>query len=199
LNNLRALLISASLVLAIFLPQGAAAHPHVFIDNRLVFLYADGMITGFRTEWRFDEIFTADMLAQYDADGDGQFSEDESKEVADGTLPNLASFHYFTYTKVAGEDLGTLAPSAFRADVVDGAVRFALTFALPQPIDPHRQALAVSVYDSEYYVEVLLAASEPVGREGDGAESCRAEVADDPEHAYYGGFVISQIVRVTCS
>ena len=199
MNNLRALLISAGLVLAIFLPQGAAAHPHVFIDNRLVFLYADGMITGFRTEWRFDEIFTADMLAQYDADGDGQFSEGESKEVAEGTLPNLAGFHYFTYAKVAGEDIGNLAPSGFRANVADGAVRFALTFELPQPIDPLRQTLAVSVYDSEYYVEVLLATNDPVGREGDGAEACRAEIADDPEHAYYGGFVIPQIVRVTCS
>ncbi len=51
----------------------AQAHPHVFIDNRVTFLLRASKVTGFRTDWRFDEIFTEDLLAQFDTDGDSSF------------------------------------------------------------------------------------------------------------------------------
>ncbi|WP_374651688.1 DUF1007 family protein [Dongia sp.] len=195
---MRAWLLLVGLTLAVIGPKAAWAHPHVFIDNRLTFLYAGGELTGFRTDWRFDEIFTADLLAQYDANSDGQFDEAESKQVEEGTLPNLAGFHYFTYAYLDGQDLGELVPDSFKADIVSGAVRFVFTYRLPHTVDPRRQKMAVSIYDREYYVEVLLAEQDPVSREGEGADGCGADVADDPDHAYYGGFVVPQIVGVRC-
>jgi ABC-type uncharacterized transport system substrate-binding protein len=184
-------------LIAVVVPHAATAHPHVFIDNRVTLLFADGAVSGFRTEWRFDEIFTEDMIAQFDADGDGAFSPAESKQVKDGTLPNLKGFHYFTYVYVNGKDLGELEPADFMADIVDGAVRFVFSYALPKPVDPRLSKLAISIYDHEYYVEVLMAEKDPLAIEGD-AGGCQATVADDPDHAYYGGFVIPQIVAVTC-
>ncbi|MBK8157491.1 MAG: DUF1007 family protein [Rhodospirillaceae bacterium] len=184
-------------VMSAAIPQAAMAHPHVFIDNRVTLLFADGAVTGFRTEWRFDEIFSADLLAQYDADGDGVFNAAESDQVRDGTLPNLKGFRYFTYAYVGGEDLGQLEPAAFKADIVDGVARFRFTYALPSPVDPRKSKFGVSIYDHEYYVEVLMAATEPLAIDGD-AGGCQATVADDPEHAYYEGFVIPQMVAVGC-
>nr|WP_298684401.1 DUF1007 family protein [uncultured Dongia sp.] len=184
-------------LIAMAIPHAAMAHPHVFIDNRVTLLFADGAVTGFRTEWRFDEIFTEDLVAQYDADGDGAFSPSESKQVRDGTLPNLKGFHYFTYVYFDGKDLGELEPADFAADIVDGAARFVFTYALPKPVDPHQRKLAISIYDSEYYVEVLMAEKNPLAIEGE-AGGCQATVADDPDHAYYGGFVIPQVVAVAC-
>jgi ABC-type uncharacterized transport system substrate-binding protein len=185
--------------LAIFAisPHVAEAHPHVFIDNRLTFLFADGKVTGFHTDWTFDDIFTEDLLSQFDADGDKQFSAAESEQVKEGTLPNLAAFHYFTYIYEHGKDMGEIAPSAFKADVAEGRVRFRLTYALPKPVDPRQSPVAVSVYDHEYYVEVLMAEADPVKIDGD-ASGCVAAVTDDQDHAYFGGFVIPQLVTVTC-
>jgi ABC-type uncharacterized transport system substrate-binding protein len=177
-------------------PSVAGAHPHVFIDNRLTFSFADGKVISFQTDWRFDEIFTEDLLNQFDVDGDKQFSAAESDRVKEGTLPNLAAFRYFTYIYLDDSDLGEMAPSGFVADVVDGAVRFRLTYQLPHPIDPHKEKLAVSIYDHEYYVEVLLAEKAPATIEGNG--TCQAQVADDPTHAYFGGFVVPQLVTVVC-
>jgi len=177
--------------------SGAAeAHPHVFIDNRLTFSFADGKVTSFQTDWRFDEIFTEDLLSQFDINGDKQFSAAESEQVKEGTLPNLAAFRYFTYIYLDGKDLGEMAPTGFVADVVDGAVRFRLTYQLPHAMDPHKEKLAVSIYDQEYYVEVLLAEKAPVSIEGDAA--CHPTVADDSAHAYFGGFVVPQLVTVVC-
>lgn len=174
----------------------AEAHPHVFIDNRLTFSFTDGKVTSFETDWRFDEIFTEDLLSQFDADGDKKFSAAESERVKEGTLPNLAAFRYFSYIYLNGKDLGEIAPSGFVADVVDGAARFRLTYQLPHPVDPHAEKLAVSIYDQEYYVEVLLAEKTPVAIDGNAA--CKAHVADDPAHAYFGGFVVPQLVSVVC-
>lgn len=184
-------------VMTIAVPQAAMAHPHVFIDNRVTLLFADGAVTGFRTEWRFDEIFSEDLLAQYDADADGAFSAAESNQVRDGTLPNLKGFHYFTYAYVDGKDLGELEPADFKADIVDGAARFLFAYTLPNPVDPRISKFAVSAYDHEYYVEVLMAETDPLVVEGD-AGGCKVTVADDPDHAYYGGFVIPQVVAVGC-
>jgi ABC-type uncharacterized transport system substrate-binding protein len=186
----------ASVTLCLIGPSVAEAHPHVFIDNRLAFTFADGKVTSFQTDWRFDEIFTEDLLAQFDADGDKQFSAAESKQVEDGTLPNLAAFRYFTYVYLDGQDLGKMVPSGFVADVVDGVVRFRLTYQLPHPVDPRQKQLSVSIYDQEYYVEVLLAKNAPVAIDGDAA--CQAHVADDPAHAYFGGFVVPQLVGIGC-
>lgn len=176
----------------------AQAHPHVFIDNRVTFLFTGGKVTGFRTDWRFDEIFTEDLLAQFDTDGDKQFSAAESQGVKEGTLPNLTAFHYFTYAYMDGKDLGKLEPADFKADVVDGAARFVFTYHFPQPADPHQQKIKVSIYDHEYYVEVLTAEKDPVALEGEGSAGCQAEIADDPTHAYFGGFVVPQTVSIVC-
>jgi ABC-type uncharacterized transport system substrate-binding protein len=187
----------AGLAFATFFPLAADAHPHVFIDNRVTMLFTDGKVTGFHTDWTFDEIFTADLLSQFDADGDKQFSAAESEQVKEGTLPNLAAFHYFTYIYENRKDLGEIAPAAFKADVVNGKARFRLTYALPKPVDPRHAPVAVSVYDHEYYVEVLLMEKDPVKIEGDAA-GCAVEVTDDQDHAYYGGFVVPQLITAKC-
>jgi ABC-type uncharacterized transport system substrate-binding protein len=189
----------AGLVLAGALrPQTAFAHPHVFIDNRVTFVLAEGKIIGFRERWLFDEVFSDQLLQQFDSDQDGAFSPAESKEVAAGTLPNLARFRYFTYAWVGGKDLGRLEPSDFHAGAEKGLVTFDFMVKLPKPVDPRAQSLALEINDREYYVEVLLAKEKPIRFEGQGHRACGAEVTKDVRNAYYGGFVYPQRIAVHC-
>lgn len=176
----------------------ASAHPHVFVDNRVVLQFAGGKLVGFRTDWRFDELFTEDMMLQYDADADGLISASESATIAAETLPNLAGFRYFTHVSVDGTDYPDLAPSDFAARKEEGALHFALTFTLPVPVDSRTQALRLEISDREYYVEVLLAADAAVALEGEGSDGCKPVMRDDPANAYYGGFVIPQAISVSC-
>lgn len=176
----------------------AAAHPHVFIDNRVTFVFDGGKVAALHLGWVFDEIFSDDLLNQFDADGDGAFDALESKAVGEGVLPNLEMFRYFTYIWVDGKQLDPIVPTDFLAIAENGVVAFAMAVKLPQPVDPRTQALAVEVNDREYYVAVELAERDPVTLENAGDLPCSPLVRDDPDNAYFGGFVIPQEITLQC-
>jgi ABC-type uncharacterized transport system substrate-binding protein len=164
-------------------PQAAVAHPHVFIDNRVTFLFAGDKITGFRENWVFDEVFSDQLLQHFDQDQNGSLSAAESEAVAAETLPNLAHFRYFTYVWVDGKDLGQLDPRDFHASAKKGLVTFDFRIDLPRPVDPLKQELAVEINDRDYYVEVLLAKAQPIAFKGLDHLACEPSVTTDVDHA----------------
>jgi ABC-type uncharacterized transport system substrate-binding protein len=176
----------------------AEAHPHVFIDNKVTFVFDAGKVTALRLHWTFDDIFSDDLLNQFDADGNGEFDALESKAVAEGTLPNLKMFNYFTNIWIDGKKLDVIDPADFLATAKDRIVTFQMKVPLPHPVDPRAQALATEIYDREYYVEVLLAEQDPVALENATGVPCGATVRDDTENAYFGGFVIPQEIALQC-
>ena len=93
-RRLRGLVIALAVALSSARP--ASAHPHVFIDSRVTFVISHGKIVGFRESWQFDQVFSDQLLQQFDEDQDGKLSPAESEKVAASTLPNLAQFRYFT-------------------------------------------------------------------------------------------------------
>jgi ABC-type uncharacterized transport system substrate-binding protein len=184
--------------LANVLPQDAQAHPHVFIDNRVTFLFTGDKITGFRENWLFDEVFSDQLLQQFDQGQNGSFSAEESEAVGAGTLPNLARFRYFTYVWVDGKDLGRLDPHDFHASAKKGLVTFDFRVDLPKPVDPLKQELALEINDRDYYVEVLLAKEQPIAFKGLNHLACEPSVTMDVGNAYYGGFVYPQRITLKC-
>jgi ABC-type uncharacterized transport system substrate-binding protein len=189
----------AALLPSVFAASPAAAHPHVFVENRVAFVFDAGKVTALRLAWAFDEIFSDSLLMQFDADGDGKFDDLESKAVGEGTLPNLKMFHYFTYIFVDGKQLDPIDPAAFAASVDDKrVVTFRMTVPLPQPVDPRTVALAAEIYDREYYVQVDLAEGDPVSLENAGDVPCGATVRDDLESAYFGGVIFPQEIALQC-
>ena len=114
----------------------AAAHPHVFIDNRVTFLFDAGKVSALRLNWVFDDLFSDSLLSQFDADGDGAFDKLESGAVGEGVLPNLKIFNYFTYIWVDGKQLDPIDPTEFVASANgDRLVTFQMKVPLPQPVD----------------------------------------------------------------
>jgi ABC-type uncharacterized transport system substrate-binding protein len=185
-----------AVILGLLLPAAASAHPHVFIDNRVTFLFEGGKIVGFRENWLFDEVFSDQLLQDFDSDHDGRFSKAESAKLAAETLPNLAHFRYFTYVWVAGRDIGPIAPSDFHASASKKLVTFDFMVKLPKPAD--QRDIAVEINDREYYVEVLLAKDQPIKFEGLQGMGCEPSVQKDIKNAYYGGFVYPQQIKLTC-
>lgn len=191
---------AAALAFCILIDAGsAAAHPHVFIENKVTFVFDGGKVTALRLSWAFDEIFSDSLLMQFDADGDGAFDDLESRAVGEGTLPNLRTFHYFTYVWVDGKELGPIDPAEFVARADDKRiVTFQMKVPLPQPVDPRTAALATEIYDREYYVQVDLAQQDAVSLENAGDLPCGATVRDDTESAYFGGVIIPQEIALQC-
>jgi ABC-type uncharacterized transport system substrate-binding protein len=196
---IRRALAACALTLSFLIAAGpAAAHPHVFIDNRVAFVFDGGKVTALRLHWVFDDIFSDGLLSQFDADGNGTFDELESKALGEGVLPNLKMFNYFTYIWLDGKQLDPIDPTDFVASANDRIVTFQMKVALPQPVDPRSQALATEIYDREFYVSVELAKDDPVALENAGDVPCGAMVRDDTESAYFGGVVIPQEITLQC-
>lgn len=187
-----------AVILGLLLPAAAYAHPHVFIDNRVTFLFEGGKIVGFRENWLFDEIFSDQLLQDFDSDHDGSLSAAESDKLGAETLPNLAHFRYFTYVWIGGKDTGRLAPQDFHASAKNKLVTFDFLVKLPRPVDPLTDDFAVEINDREYYVEVLLAKDQPVRVEGLQGKSCEPSVQKNTKNAYYGGFVYPQQIKLKC-
>jgi len=178
--------------------RAASAHPHVFIEDRVVFLFAGDKITAIEQSWKFDEVFSDTLIQQFDANGDGTFDALESKAVAEGTLPNMKKFRYFNYEWVDGKDVGVIDPINFVAAAKNKIVTFVFTVKLPKPVDPKTQKLKVEINDREFYVEVDLAKDQPILFNGNQGVTCTPKVRDDTENAYYGGFVNPQEITLSC-
>ena len=187
-----------ALLALLMLPRAAFAHPHVFIDNRVVFMFAGDKIIALTESWTFDEIFSDQLLQGFDANGDGAFDKAESKAVGAGTLPNMKKFRYFNYIWVDGKDLGVIDPVDFTASAKNRKVTFVFSVKLPQPVDPKTQKIKVEINDREYYVEVDLAKEQPVLFHGNEGVTCEPKIREDHENAYWGGFVFPQEITLSC-
>lgn len=182
----------------LLLTTPATAHPHVFIDNTVSFVFDGDKITGFRENWVFDDVFSDELIKEFDANGDKSFDAAESKKVGETVLPNVKQFHYFTYVWLDKKDLGEIPPQDFTATAAKGIVTFDFFVPLPKPIDPRTEHLAVEVYDHEFYVEVDLHKAEPVRFSKMQGINCAPAIRDDPSRAYFGGFVNPQEITLTC-
>jgi ABC-type uncharacterized transport system substrate-binding protein len=184
--------------LALASPPPAEAHPHVFIDTRVTFVFAGARMIGFRENWLFDDVFSDQLLQQFDTDQDGRFSKPESDGVAAGTLPNLAGFHYFTYVWLGGKMLPQITPSDFHASVKNKLVSFDFMVQLPKAIDPVHDGFVLEANDRTYYVQMTLAEKQPFAFTGLKGLACKPNVEKDVANAYYGGFVYPERITLKC-
>jgi tRNA threonylcarbamoyladenosine biosynthesis protein TsaE len=182
---------------AVGLSWPASAHPDIRIESRVIFIFAGAQVTGIEESWTFDPGYSKSLLADYDADGDGDISGAESRAIAKGILPNLAEFRYFTYVWIDGQDLATPPPRDFLATARAGRVTFTFTVDLPSPVDPRRRALKLEVNDREYYAGIRLAEKDPVGLRDPRGVACVPRVRDDVGNAYFG-YVYPQEITLSC-
>lgn len=176
----------------------AAAHPHVFIVNRVAFHVADGQVTGLSLSWEFDDLFSGGLIYDFDIDADGRFDAEETAAIEANAFSYLKNFDYFTYLWVDDQPVKPIAVSDFSASYEGGLVSYRFTVALPTPFDPRVTRFKAEVNDREYYVDVVLAADEPVSFEGDGSLDCTAAIVEDIENPYYFDLIYPQAILLEC-
>jgi tRNA threonylcarbamoyladenosine biosynthesis protein TsaE len=190
------LLLMTSLCTAVTRP--AAAHPHVFIDNTVTFLFAGDAITALRLLWTFDEVFSQTMLEDFDADGDGSFSAAEVAEIKKTSLPSLKEFGYFTHLWVDGKPFTGFDATDLMVTREGDSVRYDMQITLTQPLDPRATKIEAAIYDDSYYVEVGLHAPGPVRFQGIPEGSCKYGIREDDSRAYYYETVYPEVITLSC-
>ena len=192
------LIVGAGLALGLRGDPGAA-HPHVWIDAVVTFVFEDRQLVGLRHHWTFDEFFGSFVIEEHDVDGNGAFDAAEVSAIRDNAFSNLREFDYFTHVRLDGQTLPLREVSDFAARIQDRVLVYEFTMPLPEPVDPGKDSFAASVYDVEYYVEVLLDQYDPVRFEGIPSGGCTYEIHEDAENPIYYGMVYPLAIALNCA
>ncbi len=164
--------------------QFGEAHPHVWATVRSeIILDGKRHLTGIRHAWTFDEFYTAMAVQGLDKDGDGTFSAQELKPLAQVNVESLKDFDYFTFVHVGEADnLPLKAPEDYSLDYDKGLLTLHFTLPLEKPLDLAGQDVQVDVYDPSFFVAFGFAKEAPVKLSGSAVKGCSAEIEKpDPE------------------
>ncbi len=151
----------AALVAALTLgAEGAAAHPHVFIDAEAAFGFdRRGRLSHVAITWRYDAFSSLFLLEQMrlDPDGDGALTDAERALLAADQTDWSEGFEGDSRLYL-GDARAALSPArAGEADLEDGriVVRFRRDLAAPMPAEGLRARL--ELFDPAYFFAYALA------------------------------------------
>lgn len=191
----------AAVVAALPADGAAAARPVaavITLSYRVVFHLKDGAVDVVGESWTFSDAYSNILLAEYDQDGDGDFSATETAAIRDRAFSRLSGARGLTYLSVDGRDLGAVPPSGFRAIAVDGVVTVAFGLRLPTPVDPRRATLDLEIRDPDFTVYALPAARDPILVRGAGSAGCTGRAESDPANAYFDGMIVPTKITLVC-
>jgi ABC-type nickel/cobalt efflux system permease component RcnA/ABC-type uncharacterized transport system substrate-binding protein len=162
--------------IVIFSHAMAFAHPHIFIDARLVVVFDDeGNISGLRQAWSFDALYSAWAIQGLDENGDGTVTSDELQPLADDNMLGLKEYDYYSAIGPAnGENVpfATGYDARMEYDGTNLQLAFAVDLATPLSTD---DVVEIEVSDPEYYSAFQFVEGEAVFFDN-APESCSAEV-----------------------
>ena len=145
--------------LLLCLPATVFAHPHVFIKNRVEFVWQKDKLQGAWIVWDFDRYFSADIIKWLDTDKDGTFSEKESNQVYNNAFINLRHYYYYTFIRQGNTRTNPTEVSHFRATQNNGIMTYKFYIDLSKYAG---NDLYLAVYDYTYYCDVEYAEPNPV-------------------------------------
>lgn len=162
-------------VLVALLAGPVRAHPHVWVTVETTVLYKDGSITGFQHKWTFDDMYTAMAIQGLDTDGDGVYSREELKELAQVNIDGLSEFGYFTHAKLGKTVIKAKPPIDYYLEHKDGLLSLHFTLPLEQPVLADAQGFNFAVFDESFFIAFDFEKNEPVKLAG-APEGCAADI-----------------------
>ena len=135
---------------------GAAAHPHQFVDAKVVLLTdAAGRLKAIEASFAMDETESLYIASEFGLDPDGPLTDAQSVEVGQAYAEGYEQFNWFTHPRRGEDALALTAPADARASMSDGVltIRWTLPLATPAPLnDP----VIVQFYDPTFFAEVSV-------------------------------------------
>lgn len=184
-----------ALVLGVVGADRAEAHPHIWIDYDTTFLFDEaGRVTAIRERWRFDEMFSTGVIAEFDSNKDKAFDAKELAKLKVGAFDNMKDSNFFTHLWADGVKLSLKPPIGFAAQIDGPQLVYTFTLVLPEPVDGARHRLGLIVVDQEFFLDIKLSDLDPVRLEG--SQACGYAVVEDAEHEVWG--TPSQRIDLKC-
>jgi ABC-type uncharacterized transport system substrate-binding protein len=179
MNSFKTILpVAALLAIA---PASAMAHPHVFADARLeVVAGADGNIQELHNIWRFDDVFSSQVLLDFDKNTNLVLDPPELEEIGRTVRASLEEFGYYTTLSQDGKPVAVAKPDVINVDFKDGQLLmfFAIKPAAPMPL---KGKLTFGVYDPTLYASIDFPSDQDLVLMGDFKACKHAVVRPDAD------------------
>lgn len=140
-------------------PISAAAHPHIFIDAGVSFIFNDaGDLSAVKIEWAYDDLYTLITLDDMglDADGDGLITIEEQAKLVGFDMNWLDGFEGDSYLTFAEKPIELGKPETATAELVNGRLITSHIRKLATPISMAGGNVAIKLYDPTYYSAYTL-------------------------------------------
>lgn len=144
----------------------AMAHPHVWVTMKTQVLYGpDGMVTGLKQDWTFDEAFTAFALQGLERGKDGTYPEAVLKPLAEVNVTSLKEYDYFVRAKTAKSKVKFKDPTDYSLTYENDALTLHFVLPLEKPV-PASGLMTFEIYDPTMFVAFSFAEKDPVSLAG---------------------------------
>jgi ABC-type uncharacterized transport system substrate-binding protein len=150
-----------------------AAHPHLFATvETAIMTTPQGLISGLRIRWNFDETYTQFSLEGLDLNNDGTYSNEEIEPLTKENIKSLVESKYFTKALQGGQELAQAPVTVFGQDMIDG--KLSLWFELPfaAPVDPKSGVFEARIYDPDFFIGFDYMPEKPPVLEGSLPAGC---------------------------
>ena len=131
----------------------AYAHPHVFVDNKLSFIFDAKGLAGISVQWTFDDMYSAGIVFDFD-DGDGVFSEQESAVVKRENFNNLKEYGFFLDIVIDRTPFTVVFVQDFVATIKDGQLVYSFFVPCHVSAGYHIKKVQVMVVDETNFVAI---------------------------------------------
>lgn len=152
---LSTLILATSLWLA--LPPGqATAHPHVYVDASLTFVFDSSGLKAVRENWLFDEIFSRAVMSDLGLTEENLSTLEGQRTIYEGAFAYLKNYQWFTFIESNGRRIPVTETRDFQANLKDGRLVYEFTVPLDMPLSEIKN-FRLGIFDSEYYTDIVLA------------------------------------------
>ncbi|TVQ96310.1 MAG: DUF1007 family protein [Spirochaetaceae bacterium] len=153
-------------LISLLIPHALSAHPHVFIDSRVIFQFNERELEGFWAEWAFDELFTAMIVVDFGAPRERPFPPDVIEAIQKGAFSNLQFYDYFTYVFFNGRRHAVDGVQEFTAFIRDHRIVYRFFVPFRVPISRDFQTVRVRMYDETFFTDIAFQRNDPARVQG---------------------------------
>jgi ABC-type uncharacterized transport system substrate-binding protein len=166
----------------LFAPALAVSHPHILAEARLEIVSdTKGEISELHIAWRFDELFSASVVLDFDKNSNATLDSNELRDVGQIVLESLDDYNYYTTIFDNGRLVKVKKPDGIAVDFKDN--RLLMTIVVkPAETIPLKGKLSFGVYDPTMYTAMDFPSDEDLTVVGDKIAACRHKVVrPDPD------------------
>ncbi|MCP1200388.1 DUF1007 family protein [Notoacmeibacter sp. MSK16QG-6] len=158
----------------------AHAHPHVWAEARMEVVIEGDTVTALRHVWRFDDIFSATVILEFDKNTDNTLDTEELEEVGRVIRESTAEFDYFQSVTKDGKTAPMMPPPVINTDLQDGRLLVFFESRTMPPM-PLNGKLSFGVFDPTFYTAIDFQNDSDMVSEGLPANCKRTVIRPDPD------------------